>query len=348
MKLNCPAGPRCHVRLVLTLALCLAWLAAVLAPAPAASAQPPPSLLTAPGPHAVTELRLDWRDAARERELPVKLHLPSGAGPWPLVVFSHGLGGSREGYAYLARHWASHGLACLHLQHLGSDDSLWRLAPNPVENLARALTDIAAALDRPRDASFALDEVVRQQKAGAAWAMAIDPARTGAAGHSFGGFTALALAGQSFARPTGGRVSLADPRFRAFIAISVPVDRAREDPVPAFAPIRKPVLHITGAFDTSFFSQTTPADRRLAFAHAGGGDQYFLNLSAADHRVFAGPRAQGPLPGDQAIQEMVAGLGLTFWRAYLLDDAAARTWLMGPAAAAWLGAAGAWERRAGD
>lgn len=325
------------------LALCLAWLAA----APA-SAQPPPAVWLAPGPHAISELRLDWRDAARERGLPVKLHLPQGAGPWPLVIFSHGLGGNREGYAYLARHWASHGLACLHLQHLGSDDSLWRFTPNPVENLARALSDMAAALDRPRDLSFALDEVVRQRKAGAGWAMAIDPQRAGAAGHSFGGFTVLALAGQSLPQPGGGRLSLADPRFRAFIAISAALDRARADPAPAFAPIRKPFLHITGAFDTSFFSRTTPPDRRLPFAHAGGGDRYFLNLHAADHRVFAGPRADGPQPQDQAVQDLVAGLGLAFWRAYLLDDASARAWLLGAQARIWLEAAGAWEARAGD
>ncbi len=41
----------------------------------------------------------------------------------PLVVFSHGIGGSRRGYSYLGRYWAGQGYASLHLQHVGSDRS---------------------------------------------------------------------------------------------------------------------------------------------------------------------------------------------------------------------------------
>lgn len=329
--------------------LALAWLILAAAPAPALAGQTqaqPPAVWLAPGPHAVTELSLDWRDAARDRPVPAKLYRPVGHGPWPLVIFSHGLGGSREGYAYLPRHWASHGLACLHVQHLGSDDAVWRGKLNPMPDLVRAANDPQAALDRPKDLSFALDEVVRQKAAGADWALTIDPARVGAAGHSFGGFTVLALAGQVYPLPGGdGRLSLADPRFRAFIAISAPLDRARHQPEAAFAAIRKPILHITGVKDDSRFCQTTPADRRLPFAHAGGGDQYYLNLNEADHRVFAGPRSRGPQPHDQEIQDLVAGLGVVFWLAYLADDDQARAWLLGRAAAEWLGGCGVWETR---
>ena len=51
--------------------------------------------------------RYDWHDATRDRDVPVKIYFPKdGAGPFPVVLFSHGLGGSREGYEYLGRHWA--------------------------------------------------------------------------------------------------------------------------------------------------------------------------------------------------------------------------------------------------
>ena len=39
-----------------------------------------------------------------------------------MIVFSHGLGGTRDGYEYLGRHWASYGYVSVHLQHKGSDD----------------------------------------------------------------------------------------------------------------------------------------------------------------------------------------------------------------------------------
>ena len=42
----------------------------------------------------------------------------------PVVLFSHGLGGSREGYGYLGSYWAAHGYVAVHLQHIGSDETM--------------------------------------------------------------------------------------------------------------------------------------------------------------------------------------------------------------------------------
>src|SRR6185369_13262736 len=80
------------------------------------------------GPFAVAVTRYDWVDAARNnRPVPVKIYAPEkGAGPFPVIVFSHGLGGSREAYEYLGRHWASHGYVVAHVQHEGSDDQVWK------------------------------------------------------------------------------------------------------------------------------------------------------------------------------------------------------------------------------
>ena len=46
-------------------------------------------------------LDLDWADGRRQRPVPLRLYMPEGGAPVPLVVFSHGLGGSRRGYRYL-------------------------------------------------------------------------------------------------------------------------------------------------------------------------------------------------------------------------------------------------------
>ena len=54
-------------------------------------------------------LDLDMFDVNRQRLVPSRLYMPDGASPEqpvPLIVFSHGLGGSRKGYSYLGRHWA--------------------------------------------------------------------------------------------------------------------------------------------------------------------------------------------------------------------------------------------------
>ena len=43
-----------------------------------------------------------WQDSRRQREVPVRIRWPSNAlpvpaGGWPVVLFSHGLGGTRAG-----------------------------------------------------------------------------------------------------------------------------------------------------------------------------------------------------------------------------------------------------------
>ena len=61
-------------------------------------------------------LDLELLDTDRQRPVPARLYMPRQASsddPVPLVVFSHGLGGSRMGYSYLARHWADDGMASL-------------------------------------------------------------------------------------------------------------------------------------------------------------------------------------------------------------------------------------------
>ena len=150
-----------------------------------------------PGPLAVRTFDHQLFDARRGRTVPVRVHLPEGDGPCPIIVFSHGLGGSRLGYGYLSRSWASYGYAVLHPTHAGSDSSLLRAGAgsSPLRNLRAAMQDPANWEARARDLSFLLDSLALPEQALPALAGRLDPARTGVAGHSFGGYTAAALAG---------------------------------------------------------------------------------------------------------------------------------------------------------
>lgn len=83
------------------------------------------------GPALTATLELDWHDTARGRDVPVRVWYPvlapgAAAEPCPVVVFSHGLGGSRYSYAVWGSHWASWGYVVVMVQHLGSDDAIWR------------------------------------------------------------------------------------------------------------------------------------------------------------------------------------------------------------------------------
>lgn len=71
-----------------------------------------------------------WHDAARDRDVPVRIYLDDAAkSPAPVILLSHGLGGSRAAMGYAAEAWAAHGYVCVGLQHAGSDEGIWKDAP---------------------------------------------------------------------------------------------------------------------------------------------------------------------------------------------------------------------------
>jgi len=163
--------------------LSVAWAAPAPAPAAPTFLEPNAQLYKkAPGPYAVTTLALDWHDDARGRDVPVRLYQPQGARtPLPVILFSHGLGGSRDGYEYLGRHWASHGYFCLHLQHHGSDSALFKNQPQPVDALRRAAADPRNALNRAQDVHFTLDQLARLNREDPACKGKLDLERVGMA-----------------------------------------------------------------------------------------------------------------------------------------------------------------------
>ena len=69
---------------------------------------------------------LTVHDQERDRDIPVRIYLPARTSPQPVVLFSPGLGGARENYAYIGEHWAARGYVAVVLQHPGSDDSVWK------------------------------------------------------------------------------------------------------------------------------------------------------------------------------------------------------------------------------
>lgn len=67
-----------------------------------------------------------WTDERRRRDVPVRIRWPAESlqGPSdgrPVILFSHGLGGTRDGGAVWGEAWAAAGFIVIHLQHAGSD-----------------------------------------------------------------------------------------------------------------------------------------------------------------------------------------------------------------------------------
>src|ERR1051325_8900796 len=88
--------------------------------APTARAADLPQYSAKPGPYRVLTNEIVLHDNARGKEVPLKIYFPDAPGLFPVVVFSHGLYGSRETYWALGNYWASHGYVSIHPSH---DDS---------------------------------------------------------------------------------------------------------------------------------------------------------------------------------------------------------------------------------
>lgn len=289
--------------------------------------------LMSPGQTATaTEIKITretWHDAKRDRDVPVTIYAPEGAGPFPIVIFSHGLGGSRDGYEYLGRHWAEHGYICVHLQHLGSDDAVWRNAPllGRTKTLAKAAANPQNAVNRTADVSFALDELERLNQSASPWQQRLALDQIGVAGHSFGAYTALAVAGQVFRPGVAAARPSPDPRIKAIIPLSAPVPANHQRLDAAYAAVTIPALHMTGTRDDSPIGDTKAAERRLPFEHCRHSDQFLITFQDGDHMLFSG-RGSRTTRRDKQDREWILKSSTAFWDAYLRHDEKAKAWLV--------------------
>ena len=144
--------------------------------------------LLTPGKYPYRQQRLKMKDQSRGRTFPVELYLPQTDDQelLPLVVISHGLGSDLTTFAYFAKHLASHGFAVAVPEHPGSNS---RQIEALLNGLARDVTPPEELIDRPLDIKFLLDRLADQ------FGDNIDTNHVGIIGQSFGGYTALALAG---------------------------------------------------------------------------------------------------------------------------------------------------------
>jgi predicted dienelactone hydrolase len=299
-----------------------------LLPLAAGAAGPVYDPLSVPDQRGVRTLDLTVKDEGRNREIPIHVYLPTRTTPQPVVLFSHGLGGSREGYAYLGKHWAARGYVAVFLQHPGSDTSVWKDKPKLQRMAAmRQAAGLQNFLLRVKDVPAVLDQLDRWNRSrGHALAGRLDLGRVGMAGHSFGAVTTQAVSGQSAA---GGRISFTDPRIKAAIAMSPSLPR-QGDPKQAFGGVKIPWLLMTGTKDVAPIGDADVKSRLAVFPALPSGGKYELVLDRAEHSAFS-DRA---LPGDAEKRNpnhhrVILALSTAFWDACLRDDAAARAWLSG-------------------
>jgi len=263
-----------------------------------------------------------WRDARRDRTLPVLVRLPEQDAPAPAVLISHGLGGSRAGLGYLGRACAGAGFVAIHLQHPGTDAAVWQDATDRRIALATAMLDVGNAVARLHDVSFVLDTLdARPELRGR-----VDAQRAAIAGHSFGAWTVQHMLGQRLPGVRDDLPPLPDPRLAAGIALS-PTGALGLPPRLAFARMAAPILYVTGTQDRGYVEGVTPEDRQIPY-RSSTVPAALAVLDGAAHGSFADEPAAGARWADPTYHPRTAALCAAFLRAVLLDDPAARMSLL--------------------
>ena len=269
----------------------------------------------------VSELRFEPTDDKRNRVVPVKIYIAPSEKLSPIILFSHGLGGSREASAFLGKYWAKHGYVAVFMQHAGSDSEVMKSSQRGGRlGALKSAMSRQASTDRFGDVTFVIDQLeLWNSSSDHPLGGKLDLEKIGMSGHSFGAITTQGLMGQKFALPR----SHADPRLDAFFAMS-PSPGQGLTPSQAFGHIKSPALMMTGSEDMiKLTPHLTPEKRSQVYGGLPAGDKYQLFLEGATHFAFSDGKRQKIPHHHPAIQV----ISTRFWDAYLKGDQSAKKWL---------------------
>lgn len=294
----------------------------------------------APGAHQVRMMPFPREaDASRAgRAVPIKVHLPQGDGPFPVVIVSHGAGGNWDTHAGQNQHLASHGYAVLALEHVGSNtERLRRGGPRMMQTLMDMIVDREEVLGRPLDVSFAIDRAEDWNRSHPELRGKLDVRHVGLMGHSFGAYTTMVVGGMrpalkwlKPARSEGDTLGpdLRDRRVSCGVALSPQGVAEPFFVAESFRSLAMPLLGISGTLDRQQ-GDHLPIGRLQAFSvwPENEGRHRFVWMNNARHLDFTSAPEQGelvaPSPSRADVQPIARVATLRFFDLHLKRDAGA-------------------------
>ncbi|HTC95743.1 MAG TPA: hypothetical protein VK699_20035 [Terriglobales bacterium] len=269
-------------------------------------------------------------DAKRNKDLPLNVLYPvaTGSQPLPVIIFSHGAGGSKDGYQGLTRTWASYGYVVIQPAHADSIALQRAQGRHPgglLQNAEEAVSDAQAWQDRPRDISFVIDSFGELERKVPQLKNKLDATRIGVGGHSYGAYTAQAIGGATIVL-LGETVplSLADKRVKAILMMSPQGAGEMGLTHDSWKNFTLPMMVMTGSLDRGLKKQA-PDWRKEPFDRAASPEKYYVFIDGATHMSFTGNLAA--FGAQKQIFNTIKLASFQFWNAYLKGDPAAQSYL---------------------
>lgn len=271
---------------------------------------------------------------------------------FPLVVFSHGLGGSDEAFPFLADYLAARGYVVIRPTH--ADSAKYMKTPGEFIRDPRASAKKLDLRDRVQDLVFILDSLAAIEKGplgggGVGENILIDRARIAAAGHSAGALTTMLATGtqaraldKTVASYAAGIKSIAEPRFKAGVVISGAGLKNKMLSEDSWNKVSVPLIFFDGSLDTSKASDETPESRKDGFIHSrgtvgGGPPAWLVFIQGATHSSYGGKTKALALdvgamdPTDpQLVSAITNETTFEFLEASLNGSQSAKDWLANP------------------
>lgn len=250
--------------------------------------------------------------------LPVRVHYPPQFdAPAPVIVFSHGLGGSRLGYGFLAQAWAERGYVVVLPSHRENVPAGVAETDKPsvaeLRAMKEAIGDARNWPKRPLDVRRTVDALETLPEHVRALAGKLDLGRVGIGGHSYGAYTALLCAGARI-RVGDSWQSYAEPRAKAFVALSPPGNGSRGLNAQSWASIHSPLLFMTGSQDRGVLGEAA-IWREDGFRSLPGPAQGLVVIEDAGHATFSGGRQRSP--ADPSHLRQIEAATSWFWDKHL-------------------------------
>jgi dienelactone hydrolase len=273
------------------------------------------------GPYRVlTVEQIVLHDAARNKDLPLKIYYPDGRGPFPVIIFSHGALASKDCYSELGKYWASFGYVSIHPSHADS------IADSDYDGtLLQAISDPHAWPNRARDISFVIDSLPKLERLVPALHGKLDRRHIGVGGHSFGAYTSELIGGVRITLPGNDQLqSFADKRVCAILLLSPQGEGRMGLTEHSWDHLRLPMLLMYGSRDYGAWGE--PAVwRSEPYQKSPSGHKYEVELVGGTHMGFAASsRTQTVLNHQFQCAKLET---LAFWNAYLKHNRKAADYL---------------------